>query len=455
MPVPVALDIGQGRVEHGGGGDVQLALPARRWRLRRRCSSSAHRKLVHRVFGVMALTKHAGKRGTPQSPKSRRPREHSPGVASHGMQGEGGPGPARLRCKACGAETFASVNGRTGPCPAVRWPARGLERMPDRRAGRRGARDSRASSAAGTSTLAPGSTAGKAEPLGGARHPRGYCRRMAKPKRLERVREEARLRDDARAGCPRDREATRAAGASSSRSTTRGACTGTCASSTTACSPRGRSRTASPTIPKHNRKAVHTEDHPLEYLDFEGEIPQGQVRRRDDDDLGPRAPTSCEKWRDDEVIVVFHGERLTGPLRAVPRRARTKDWMIHRMDPAEPGREPMPERVAPMLARLGELPPRRDRLGASRSSGTACAPSPSASRAGCACRAATSTTSPRAIPSCAGCAGRSVARGGPRRRDRRLRRGRAAELRAPPAAHARGLARRGSGGWRRRCRSST
>src|SRR3979490_45295 len=30
-----------------------------------------------------------------------------------------------------------------------------------------------------------------------------------------------------------------------------------------------------PLTPEENRKAVHTEDHPLEYLDFHGEIPKG------------------------------------------------------------------------------------------------------------------------------------------------------------------------------------
>ena len=78
-----------------------------------------------------------------------------------------------------------------------------------------------------------------------------------------------------------------------------------------------------PDDPKRNRKAVRTEDHPLEYLDFEGEIPEGQYGAGTMT-IWDRGTYECEKFRDDEVIVVFHGERRDRALRAVPRRARSR-----------------------------------------------------------------------------------------------------------------------------------
>jgi bifunctional non-homologous end joining protein LigD len=68
-----------------------------------------------------------------------------------------------------------------------------------------------------------------------------------------------------------------------------------------------------------------------------------------------RGTYETHKWRDDEVMVTFHGERLHG--RYVLFRTDGKNWMIHRMDPPEdPGRAPMPRDLRPMLARGGTLP---------------------------------------------------------------------------------------------------
>ncbi|NLT05504.1 MAG: DNA ligase, partial [Solirubrobacterales bacterium] len=62
----------------------------------------------------------------------------------------------------------------------------------------------------------------------------------------------------------------------------------------------------------------------------------------------------AEKWRDDEVIATFDGDRLRG--RYALFRTRGDNWMIHRMDPPAAGVEPMPEWIEPMTARLGSLP---------------------------------------------------------------------------------------------------
>ena len=116
-----------------------------------------------------------------------------------------------------------------------------------------------------------------------------------------------------------------------------------------------------PPDPAENHLAVRTEDHPLEYLDFSGEIPAGQYGAGTMN-VWDRGTYVAHKFRDDEVIVTFHGERVRG--RYALFRTRGDDWMIHRMDPpVDPTREPMPEHVEPMLARLGELPADDDAYG--------------------------------------------------------------------------------------------
>jgi bifunctional non-homologous end joining protein LigD len=114
-----------------------------------------------------------------------------------------------------------------------------------------------------------------------------------------------------------------------------------------------------PPEPSENRLAVHTEDHPLEYLEFEGDIPAGEYGAGTMR-IWDRGTFDVHKWEQRKVEVTFHGERLSGRYGLFPIGRDEKsanDWMIHRMDPpTDPGREPMPERIVPMLAGAGDVP---------------------------------------------------------------------------------------------------
>jgi bifunctional non-homologous end joining protein LigD len=115
-----------------------------------------------------------------------------------------------------------------------------------------------------------------------------------------------------------------------------------------------------PDEPKQNRKAIHTEDHPLEYLEFEGEIPAGTYGAGTMR-IWDRGTYTVQKWEPRKVEVTFHGEKLRGRYALFATDREGKDWMIHRMDPPEdPAREPMPRDIVPMLARAGKLPPARE-----------------------------------------------------------------------------------------------
>src|SRR4051812_11635631 len=119
-----------------------------------------------------------------------------------------------------------------------------------------------------------------------------------------------------------------------------------------------------PDDPRRNHLAVRTEDHPLEYLEFHGEIPKGQYGAGSMT-IWDHGTYEAEKWRDGEVIATFQGERMRGRYALIRTGARdAKDnWLIHRMDPAvDPDAEPMPQGgILPMLAKPGKPPRDEDR----------------------------------------------------------------------------------------------
>jgi bifunctional non-homologous end joining protein LigD len=112
-----------------------------------------------------------------------------------------------------------------------------------------------------------------------------------------------------------------------------------------------------PEVPGENRMAVHTEDHPLEYLSWEGVIPKGNYGAGTMK-VWDSGTYDTEEWTDTKATVTFHGERVAGKYHLFHIGGRDgNDWMIRRVDPPlDPAREPMPEHVVPLVAVPGPLP---------------------------------------------------------------------------------------------------
>ena len=116
-----------------------------------------------------------------------------------------------------------------------------------------------------------------------------------------------------------------------------------------------------PPTSSRNNLAVMTEDHPLEYIDFEGTIPRGHYGAGTMT-VWDTGTYELEKWRDDEVIFTATGAH-DGPLGSVRLALLRTDgagekstWLLHRMKTTAQGR-PQPA-GAPVVARpLEPTPP--------------------------------------------------------------------------------------------------
>lgn len=77
-----------------------------------------------------------------------------------------------------------------------------------------------------------------------------------------------------------------------------------------------------------NHLAVHTEDHPLEYASFEGNIPKGEYGTGKVI-IWDAGTYEAEKFLDDEVIVTLHGNRISGRYALI--QTKGNQWLAHRM----------------------------------------------------------------------------------------------------------------------------
>ena len=178
-----------------------------------------------------------------------------------------------------------------------------------------------------------------------------------------------RKRDPARTpGALRRRAARRARcapgaprGASWCSSTRRGDCTTTCASRSTACWRAGRCRRARRSTPRSAASRCARRTIPLEYADFEGVIPAGQLRRRRDDRVGrgrlPQRATASRPTtglEEGKLDLVLEGQKLRGRFALVRTRgAAGKDWLLLRKGAAPPdGRDLVRDAPASVLSGL-------------------------------------------------------------------------------------------------------
>ncbi len=112
-----------------------------------------------------------------------------------------------------------------------------------------------------------------------------------------------------------------------------------------------------PLQPGEQHLAVHVEDHPLEYAQFEGEIPQGQYGAGTVEIWDSGTYELVEEKRDGGLTVRLDGSRLQGTWALVPAKLSgdPKNWLIVRKREAAASGER--RRYRPMLATLeSELP---------------------------------------------------------------------------------------------------
>ncbi|HJQ48604.1 MAG TPA: DNA polymerase ligase N-terminal domain-containing protein [Amycolatopsis sp.] len=113
-----------------------------------------------------------------------------------------------------------------------------------------------------------------------------------------------------------------------------------------------------PPTPGPTRLAVHTEDHPLEYASFEGEIPAAEYGGGTMT-IWDRGTYETKHWNDHKVEVRLNGSKIRGRYVFVNRHADqgNRDWIVRRVDPPQRADfAELPEFVEPMLPGKRGLP---------------------------------------------------------------------------------------------------
>jgi DNA ligase D-like protein (predicted 3'-phosphoesterase) len=85
-----------------------------------------------------------------------------------------------------------------------------------------------------------------------------------------------------------------------------------------------------PTVKGVKRLAVETEDHPIEYANFEGVIPEGEYGAGTVE-IWDRGTFNVEKWDENEIIVHINGEKLKGRYCLIRFKKQEGGWLFFKM----------------------------------------------------------------------------------------------------------------------------
>lgn len=82
-----------------------------------------------------------------------------------------------------------------------------------------------------------------------------------------------------------------------------------------------------PTARGVKRLAIQTEDHPLEYANFEGVIPEGEYGAGKVE-IWDKGTFDVEEWGDEKIVVNIRGEKLKGRYCLIRFKKQENGWLF-------------------------------------------------------------------------------------------------------------------------------
>ncbi|MEF8846824.1 MAG: DNA polymerase ligase N-terminal domain-containing protein [Candidatus Paceibacterota bacterium] len=79
------------------------------------------------------------------------------------------------------------------------------------------------------------------------------------------------------------------------------------------------------------RLAIATEDHPLDYADFEGTIPEGEYGAGEVE-IFDKGDYNLHEEKEDKITFELKGERLKGNFALIKMKGQEDNWLIFKTD---------------------------------------------------------------------------------------------------------------------------